>query len=179
MVDDEDAVQLSEYCFNVCEALKATVHGRNAESLDESVRTALDDLERCVAWSCSARYLPRNSRVTREIERTLRRAKVPGTKRNKGGVEGHKLKIQEIHNALNALSTSLDENLNSNERVPDLPPVDSHKVATTSVSGSGTSSALHLPILCRVLINPASSPSIFQPADVWSDVHSLRMNSLS
>jgi len=47
MIDDKDPVQLSEYCSNVCEALKAAVQGRNAESLNESVRVALEDLERC------------------------------------------------------------------------------------------------------------------------------------
>ena len=48
MVDDKDSVQLSEYCFNVCEVLKTTIQGRNADSLDVSVRVALEDLERCV-----------------------------------------------------------------------------------------------------------------------------------
>ena len=46
MIDDKDSVQLSEYCFNVCEVLKTAVQGRNADSLDESVRVALEDLER-------------------------------------------------------------------------------------------------------------------------------------
>ena len=46
MVDDKDSVQLSEYCFNVCEVLKTAVQGRDADSLDESVRAALEDLER-------------------------------------------------------------------------------------------------------------------------------------
>jgi len=48
MIDDKDSVQLSKYCFNVCEALKAVVQGRNVESLNESVRVALKDLERWV-----------------------------------------------------------------------------------------------------------------------------------
>ena len=48
MADDKDSVQLSEYCFNVCEVLKATVQGRDADSLDESARVALKDLETCV-----------------------------------------------------------------------------------------------------------------------------------
>ena len=48
MIDDEDSVQLSEYCFNVCNELKTVMQGRNADSLDESVRVALEDLGRCV-----------------------------------------------------------------------------------------------------------------------------------
>jgi len=48
MIDDRDSVQLSEYCFDVCEVLKTAVQGRNVDSLSESVRAALEDLERCV-----------------------------------------------------------------------------------------------------------------------------------
>ena len=48
MADDKDSVQLSEYCFNVCEVLKAVVRGRNGDSLNESVVAALEDLEKCV-----------------------------------------------------------------------------------------------------------------------------------
>ena len=57
MIDDKDSVQLSEYCFNVCEVLKTAIQGRNTDSLDESVKAALVDLERCVGWSCSACFL--------------------------------------------------------------------------------------------------------------------------
>ena len=48
MIDDQDSVQLSEYCFNVCEVLKTAIQATNADSLDESVRVALEDLGRCV-----------------------------------------------------------------------------------------------------------------------------------
>ena len=58
MIDDKDSVQLSEYCFNVCEVLKTAVQGRNADSLDESVRVALEDLERWVDSSSSTCSLP-------------------------------------------------------------------------------------------------------------------------
>ena len=54
MVDDEDSIQLSEYCFNACEVLRTVVRGRNPDSLSESVRVALEDLERCVHRSGSA-----------------------------------------------------------------------------------------------------------------------------
>ena len=48
MIDDKDSMQLSEYCFNVCEVLKTVVQGRSADSLNESMRAALEDLERYV-----------------------------------------------------------------------------------------------------------------------------------
>jgi len=46
MVDNKDAVQLSEYCFNVCEVVKTAIQGKNTD--DESVRMALKDLGRYV-----------------------------------------------------------------------------------------------------------------------------------
>jgi len=46
MTDDEDSMQLSEYCFDVCKELKAAIQGRDVDSLDESVRVALEDLGR-------------------------------------------------------------------------------------------------------------------------------------
>lgn len=48
MIGNKDCVQLSEYCFNVCKALKAVVQGKNADDFNESVKVALEDLERCV-----------------------------------------------------------------------------------------------------------------------------------
>ena len=48
MAGDKDSMQLSEYCFNVCEVLKTVVQGRSADSLNESMRAALEDLERYV-----------------------------------------------------------------------------------------------------------------------------------
>ena len=53
MSDDEDSMQLSNYCFDVCKELKTIIQGRNADSLDESVRVALEDLGRCVNSPCS------------------------------------------------------------------------------------------------------------------------------
>ena len=46
MINDKDFVQLSESCSNVCEMLNATIRGKNAEDLNESVRTSLEDSER-------------------------------------------------------------------------------------------------------------------------------------
>ena len=50
MADDKVSVQLSEYLFNVCEAVGTPIQGKNADDLDEPVRKALEDLERCVHW---------------------------------------------------------------------------------------------------------------------------------
>jgi len=48
MINNEDSVLLSEYCFNVCQTLNATIQGKHADDLNESVRAALEDLGRCV-----------------------------------------------------------------------------------------------------------------------------------
>ena len=50
MIDNKDFVQLSEYCFNICEALKISIQGKNVEDLDRSVRMALEDSERYIHW---------------------------------------------------------------------------------------------------------------------------------
>jgi hypothetical protein len=82
--------------------------------------------------------LPSNSRVIGEIERTLRRGtSTPHIKYNKGKVEEHKPKIQEILGTLNALGSPLDENLHAGEQAPHLAPIDPHGTATTSVPESG------------------------------------------
>lgn len=49
MIGNKDSVQLSEYCFNVCELLKTAIEGKNADDLAESERKALEDLERSVS----------------------------------------------------------------------------------------------------------------------------------
>jgi len=41
-------VELSEYCFDVCEVLKTAIHGKKEDDLSEPVRMALEDLGRCV-----------------------------------------------------------------------------------------------------------------------------------
>jgi len=48
MIDNKDSVQLSESCFNICEALNTAIQGENTDDLDESVRVALEVSERCV-----------------------------------------------------------------------------------------------------------------------------------
>jgi len=48
MIKNKDSVELSEYCFNMCEVLKTVIYGKNADDLSEPVRRALEDLGRCV-----------------------------------------------------------------------------------------------------------------------------------
>ena len=47
MIDNEDSVKLSEYCFNMCKVLMTVIQGKNADDHKESVGIALKDLERC------------------------------------------------------------------------------------------------------------------------------------
>ena len=53
MIGDECAIRLSEYCFNVCEALKDALHGKNSRDLGESEKMKVQNLERCVDRLCS------------------------------------------------------------------------------------------------------------------------------
>jgi len=46
MADNKDAVQLAEYCFNVCDVVEAAIQGKNVNDLKQSARTALEDLGR-------------------------------------------------------------------------------------------------------------------------------------
>ena len=45
---NKDFVQLSDYCFNACEALKTTIEGRDPDHLDEYERVAVESLGRYV-----------------------------------------------------------------------------------------------------------------------------------
>jgi len=102
------------------------------------------------------------SRVIHETERTLRRgSNVPRTKRNKNnknkvGGQKHKTREMEILDTPDAPSTPLDETI----------PVD-------SIPESGVPLNPPLQISYGVLITPTLLTSMFQPADVWSDAHSL------
>ena len=104
-----------------------------------------------------------------EIEQTLRRgADTPHIKYDKGKIEEHKLKIQEILGALNAPGSSLaDENLSMSARAPKLalsgPPV------ITSVIGDGTSLTPPSPVLYGILIAPRHPPlSQLRRISLWT-----------
>ena len=81
----------------------------------------------------------KTSRLTCEIERTLRRgASTPHTKYDKEKVKDHKLEIQRILTTLTTPNLALDRNLSMDTRAP---PDDPPDAAATSISESGTSSA--------------------------------------
>jgi len=48
MIDNKDSVQLCEDLFNTCEALKNAIQGKDVDDLDDPIRAALEDLDRCV-----------------------------------------------------------------------------------------------------------------------------------
>lgn len=48
MIDNEDSVQLSEYCFDVCDVLNTAMRGKSRDDLNGSMEMkALEKLERC------------------------------------------------------------------------------------------------------------------------------------
>ena len=134
----KETVQLSDYCFDVCEALKATIQEENTDDLGEFTTTALGDVGRYV--SCTlARFPPfltSNYSVICEIEQTLKRAtSLPHIGYDKDEIEGKKLKIQDILDALNRHSSSSDDSLDG----PALRSLsfDSRDASMTSVSENG------------------------------------------
>lgn len=48
MITDKDSMELSDYCFNVCEALNTAIRAKKKGGLNESARVSLEDLARCV-----------------------------------------------------------------------------------------------------------------------------------
>ena len=48
MIDSEDSVQLSKYCFNACLVMETAIRGENVGDLSRPVRVVLEDLERYV-----------------------------------------------------------------------------------------------------------------------------------
>ena len=46
MIDDDDSVKLSDYCFSVCEVLNAAIQEKTKDGLNGSARLGLEDLER-------------------------------------------------------------------------------------------------------------------------------------
>ena len=48
MIGNNDSVQLSKYCFDVCVALETAIQGKGAGHLSEPARIAFADLERYV-----------------------------------------------------------------------------------------------------------------------------------
>lgn len=95
-------------------------------------------------------------RLTREIERTLRRgADAPNTKEK---VERHRLKIQQILSFLTIPRSPFHENLSVDGRASNPVSIDSHDTTITSVSDSGTSLDLPSSILDGELNVPPLTP---------------------
>ena len=141
MIADKYSVQLSDYCFGVCEVVK---------NLDESVSIELEDLGRCVflhqapdfKLQASPSSLFCNSRVFGEIARTIRRgSNVPRLEYDKDKIEGHKSEIQKILSALNAPTSSSPKDSAvvplPDELVAQRPPIVSSDPTAASASQSG------------------------------------------
>jgi len=140
IIDSKDSVQLSEYCFSICEAVKTVVQGKNTDDLDESVRVALEISERCVywPWPCPLTIPNNPSRVIRETERTLRRVENTLHTKYNERVATHTPEIRQMLGTPNTLS--FGQNLGVGERAPILAPFDT---ATTPVSENGMPLAPH------------------------------------
>ena len=52
----KETVQLSDYCFDVCEALKATIQEENMDGLGKFATTALGDVGRYVSCTIALRF---------------------------------------------------------------------------------------------------------------------------
>ena len=78
------------------------------------------------------------------------RASAPHVKYDKGEIEGKKLKIQQILDALNTQSSSLNGNEDVDRRALQSLPLDSLDASTTSASENGGSrSRFHKPCIER------------------------------
>ena len=142
MIAHEESVRLSDYCFDVCAALQATIQEENTDHLSEFAKSALQDVGRCVhsCFSCPCPCLNCNSRIMREIERTVRTgASMPGISYDKDKIEGKKLEIQRIIDVLNRQSSTADGNGGGDERAFQSLSLDSHSATTTSVPENGKS----------------------------------------
>ena len=138
----KETFQISDFCFDVCEALKATIQEENTDDLGEFATTALGDVGRYVSCTLSRfpPFLSSNCSVFCEIEQTLKRAtSLPHVGYDKGEIERKKLKIQDILDALNRHSSSSNRDDSLDGRAPQLLSLDSHNASITSVSEKGMS----------------------------------------
>ena len=109
---------------------------------------------------------PNNSRVMCEIKRTLGRgASTPLIERNKDKVEGHKMEIQGILDALGAPSSHLGQTIHAGRRAANLAPPDPHDATTIPAPESGMSLAQSSQILYMVPIVPYFST---QHSSLWT-----------
>lgn len=141
MINNKDAVQLSECCFSVCVELKTAILGKNASDLDRSIAMTLEDSGGCVEYpGPHPLTIPNHCRVMRRIERTLRRgSSEPHTKCDKEAIEGHVQEIQHILNTLRALSSPLGEDHSVGERARHLVSANSLDTAKGYTPETGVS----------------------------------------
>ena len=143
-IGDKDSIQLTEYCFSMCEALKTAICGREVDDLPKSVKAALKDAERCVCvpnnLSSCLLTISNNFRATREIDWTLRRGETTSqSKRHKQKIERHVREIEQILSTLNLLRSPRGEGPSVLETSPSMMSIDLHDDTTTSVAESGMS----------------------------------------
>ena len=136
----KETVQLSDYCFDVCEALKATIQEENTDDLGEFTTTALEDVGRYVSCTLARLnpFLNSNCSVICEIERTLKAAtSLPHVGYDMGEIERKKLKIQDKLDAVNRQTSSSNRDDSSDGRALQSPSLDSHNASMTSISENG------------------------------------------
>lgn len=141
MVDHNNCVRLSEYCFDACEALKNATRGKIGDDLDESEWAAMEDLRKYVDQFRSFCSCANNSdRNMSEIERTLRRGRgSPHVEYNKEKVERHILKIWQTISSIDSTTLLPREDPGEVEHVPQTASVDTHGGAVASEPESGMS----------------------------------------
>ena len=133
-------MQLSDYCFNACEALKTTIEGRDADHLGEHARVAIESLGRYVdcLYTIGLVYSVGNPRVTLEIQRTLMRgASTPQAKYGKGKIEKYQSEIQDVLDRLSRPNPSSNGDNTVCERTTQPLSVGFSAAAATSVSEPG------------------------------------------
>lgn len=138
-------MQLSDYCFSVCETLRTVIPESDLGELDESGKVGMECLERCVdqPWSDFLFTIANDFRVMCEIERTLRRGASTPYVKYRSRVEGYVLKVQQTLRTYQALNPPFGEDPSTGQSAAHPTPVDPHNCATTYVSEGGTSSSPH------------------------------------
>jgi len=169
MIDDKDCVQLCEYLFNVCDALKIATRGKDIYGPDESERVALEYLKNCADCVPATLFTDNYSRLRliRKVQWTVKRKASTPYAEYKEEVDGCKLGIQRILGALYEPSSPLDENLSAGDRPPYLAPVDTATV-TIPVSESGASAVPPTPTLYSILSTPWFVLPRIQRFSLWT-----------
>ena len=141
MTANDESVQLSDYCFDVFEAVNAAIQEENTDNPSESAEIALGDLERCVnePSACPNADLNDDFRVIGEIERTLRvGASTPRINYDKSKIEKNKLEIRQILDALSIQSSSINRGDSMDELASFGSRITTTTRAAATVIGTGT-----------------------------------------